>query len=119
VSAELVSKMKSGAAIVDVCIDQGGCVETSRPTTHSDPTFIVNGVVHYCVGNMPGAVGRTSSQALCNATLPYVRQLAALGADTFAAQSDGHAEAINMREGQLINAAVAEAFEGAKPGEST
>jgi len=112
VPADLVSQMKSGAAIVDVCVDQGGCVETSRPTTHSDPTFIVDEVVHYCVGNMPGAVGRTSSPALCNATLPYLRQLAESGVEDFAARSDGHAEAINMREGQLINSAVAEAFEG-------
>ncbi|MBL7220344.1 MAG: alanine dehydrogenase [Phycisphaerae bacterium] len=111
-TAQMVSGMKPGSVIVDVCIDQGGCVETSRPTTHGDPTFVVDGVVHYCVGNMPGAVGRTSSQALCNATLPYARQLAALGVDDFAAQSPGHAEAINMRRGELLNAAVGEAFDG-------
>jgi alanine dehydrogenase len=111
-TADLVTKMKPGSVIVDVCIDQGGCAETSRPTTHGDPTFVVDEVVHYCVCNMPGAVGRTSSQALCNATLPYVRQLASLGVDKFAAQSPGCAEAINMRNGELTNAAVAEAFEG-------
>ncbi len=104
--------MKPGAVIVDVSIDQGGCVETSHPTTHGDPTYVVDDVVHYCVGNMPGAVGRTSSQALCNATLPYARELAALGVDDFAAQSPGHADAINMRRGKLLNAAVADAFAG-------
>ena len=111
-TADIVAGMKPGSVIVDVCIDQGGCAETSRPTTHGDPTFVVDEVVHYCVCNMPGAVGRTSSQALCNATLPYVRQLANLGVDDFAALSKGHGEAINMRRGKLINAAVAEAFEG-------
>ena len=68
--------MKPGAVIVDVAIDQGGCVETSRPTTHREPTYVVDGVVHYCVTNMPGAVGRTSTYALCNVTLPYVLQIA-------------------------------------------
>jgi alanine dehydrogenase len=111
-TADLVARMKPGAVIVDVCIDQGGCVETSHPTTHGDPTFVVDEVVHYCVCNMPGAVGRTSSQALCNATLPYVRQLANLGVDEFAAQSPGHADAINMRGGKLTNSAVADVFEG-------
>ena len=110
ITRDLLKKMKNGAVIVDVCIDQGGCAETSRETTHHEPTFIVDGVVHYCVGNMPGAVGRTSSQALCNATLPYVRQLAALGLDDFAAGSPGHAAAVNMRDGRLTNAAVAEVF---------
>jgi len=71
----LLAKMKTGSVIVDVCIDQGGCTEASRPTTHSEPTYLVDGVVHYCVTNIPGAVSRTSSPALCNATLPYVREL--------------------------------------------
>ena len=79
VPRSLVSKMKPGSVIVDVSIDQGGCTETSRPTTHSDPVYLVDGVVHYCVTNIPGAVSRTSTLALCNATLPYVRQLASLG----------------------------------------
>ena len=103
--------MKTGAVIVDVCIDQGGCVATSRPTTHQDPTYIVDGVVHYCVANMPGAVGRTSSQALCNATLPYVRQLARLGVEAFAAQSPGHGAAVNLCDGKLAHPAVIEAFD--------
>jgi alanine dehydrogenase len=110
VAAETVRQMKTGAVVVDVCIDQGGCVETSRPTTHHDPTYIVDGVVHYCVTNMPGAVGRTSSHALCNATLPYARQLARLGVEKFAAQSAGHAAAVNMAGGRITNRAVAEAF---------
>ena len=76
VRREDLARMKPGAVIVDVAIDQGGCVETSRPTTHRQPTYIVDGVVHYCVTNMPGAVGRTSTYALCNVTLPYVLQLA-------------------------------------------
>jgi alanine dehydrogenase len=105
-----VRKMKRGAVIVDVSIDQGGCFETSRPTTHADPTYLVDGVVHYCVTNMPGAVGRTSTQALCNATLPYVRELARLGAAAFAAVDAGHAAAVNMRAGKLANAGVISAF---------
>ncbi len=102
--------MKPGAVIVDVSIDQGGCFETSRPTTHGEPTYIIDGVVHYCVANMPGAVGRTSSQALCNATLPYVRELASLGADRFAAVSPGHRAAVNLRAGKLANPGVISAF---------
>ena len=106
----LLKKMKPGSVIVDVSIDQGGCAETSRPTTHSDPIYIVDGVVHYCVTNIPGAVSRTSTLALCNATLPYVRQLASLGVDAFAAVDSGHAAAINMAGRKLTNAAVAQAF---------
>jgi alanine dehydrogenase len=102
--------MKPGSVIVDVCVDQGGCVETTRPTTHSEPTYIIDEVVHYCVANMPGAVGRTSSLALCNATLPYARELAACGVDGFASKSPGRAAAVNMREGHITHRAVAEAF---------
>jgi alanine dehydrogenase len=110
VGADLVKKMKAGAVIVDVCIDQGGCVETARPTTHHDPVYVVDDVVHYCVGNMPGAVGRTSTQALCNATLPYLRQLARLGPDAFVALDPGRAAALNLRGGKITCAAVADAF---------
>jgi alanine dehydrogenase len=106
----LLKKMKPGAVIVDVCIDQGGCIETSRPTTHHEPTYVVDGVVHYCVTNIPGAVSRTSSQALCNATLPYARQLASLGVDAFAALDAGHATAINLRAQHLVNDAVAAVY---------
>ena len=105
-----LATMKPGAVIVDVSIDQGGCFETSRPTTHGEPTYTIDGVVHYCVANMPGAVGRTSSQALCNATLPYVRELAALGADRFAAVDAGHRAAVNLRSGRLTNPGVISAF---------
>jgi alanine dehydrogenase len=112
VSRGHLARMKNGAVVVDVCIDQGGCFETSRPTTHLDPTYIVDGVVHYCVTNMPGAVGRTSSQALCNATLPYARELAARGPDGFAALSPGRAAGINLRDGKIVNPAVAGVFPG-------
>ena len=79
VTRAMIKTMKPGAVLVDISIDQGGCFETSRPTTHADPTFVVDGVIHYCVANMPGAVPRTSTLALTNATLPYVRALADLG----------------------------------------
>ncbi len=107
---ETIARMKSGAVVVDVAIDQGGCFETSRPTTHTEPTYIVDGVVHYCVANMPGAVGRTSTQALCNATLPYARELAELGPDAFADMDAGRASAVNARDGRLVNPVVAEVF---------
>jgi alanine dehydrogenase len=110
VTGSLVRRMKPGSVIVDVSIDQGGCIETARPTTHHDPIYVVDEVVHYCVGNMPGAVGRTSTQALCNATLPYVRQLAKHGADGFLALDRGRAAALNLRAGKIVSADVADAF---------
>jgi len=110
IDADTVREMKSGAVIVDVSIDQGGCVETSQPTTHSKPTYIVDDVVHYCVTNIPGAVPGTSSRALCNATLPYARELANLGIDGFVALDKGHAAALNMRDGKITSPPVAEAF---------
>jgi alanine dehydrogenase len=103
--------MKPGSVIVDVSIDQGGCFETSRPTTHSHPTYIVDSVVHYCVANMPAAVGRTSTQALCNATLPYVRRLAKLGPAEFLEVDRGHQESLNIAQGKIQNSDVAAAFE--------
>ncbi|MCI0675557.1 MAG: alanine dehydrogenase [Phycisphaerales bacterium] len=103
--------MKQGAVIVDVAIDQGGCVETARVTTHSNPIYTVDGIVHYCVGNMPGAVARTSTQALTNATLPWVVKLAKQGADKLAKADPHFANAINMNRGVLTNKAVAEAHE--------
>jgi alanine dehydrogenase len=106
----LLKKMKTGSVIVDVCVDQGGCVETCRPTTHHNPTYIVDGVVHYCVTNIPGAVSRTSSQALCNATLPYVRELVSLGVDEFTAVDAGHSAALNIKDHKIINAAVSGVF---------
>ena len=113
ISGKLVSGMKKGSVIVDVCIDQGGCCETSRPTTHSDPIYVVDDVVHYCVTNMPGAVGRTSSHALCNATLAYCRELASMGLDDFLRKSAGRNAALNMRNGKITCKAVAEALEPA------
>ncbi len=110
ITRDLVSRMKRGAVIVDVCIDQGGCCETSKPTTHSDPVYVVDEVVHYCVANMPGAVGRTSSHALCNATLAYCRELAAQGLDGFLSKSPGRAAALNMRARKITCDAVVEAF---------
>ncbi|MEM9828857.1 MAG: alanine dehydrogenase [Planctomycetota bacterium] len=108
VRREDLSRMKPGSVIIDVAVDQGGCIETSRPTTHRDPTYVVDGVVHYCVANMPGAVGRTSTYALCNATLPSIIQLAEQGG---ADDCPRLRSALNIQNGQIIHAAVAEAFE--------
>lgn len=101
VSRELISRMKPGAAVVDVAIDQGGCFETSTPTTHAEPTFIVDGVVHYCVANMPGAVARTSSYALNNATLPYVLQIANKGPRRALEDNPGLLNGLNVINGVL------------------
>ncbi|MDF2182413.1 alanine dehydrogenase [Neptuniibacter sp. CAU 1671] len=110
VSEELVSRMKQGAVLVDVAIDQGGCFATSSATTHSNPTFIKHGVVHYCVANMPGAVARTSSQALSNVTLPYVLQLANHGWRSAFAKDPGFANGLNVHQGQIYCPGVASAF---------
>ncbi len=110
ITREIIKTMKRGAVLVDVAIDQGGCFETSRPTTHGDPTYVVDEVVHYCVANIPGAVSRTSSQALCHATLPYARELAGLGLDPFLAKSDGYRASLNIRKGKITHLGVAEAF---------
>lgn len=110
VRREDLSRMKPGAVIVDVAIDQGGCIETSRPTTHRNPTYLVDGIVHYCVTNMPGAVGRTSTYALNNVTLPYTLQLANQGWKALAAANPGVALGINMIDGKVTNQAVAKTF---------
>src|SRR5690349_6231709 len=102
--------MKNGAVIVDVAIDQGGCIETARPTTHQQPTYVVDGVVHYCVTNMPGAVGRTSTIALCNATLPYALRIANKGYEKAAAEDPGLGEGINLVGGRVTNGAVADSL---------
>lgn len=102
--------MKPGSVIIDVAIDQGGCVETSKPTTHKNPTYIVDEVLHYCVTNMPGAVGRTSTFALCNVTLPWVVQLAQQGIDQAISASKPLQEALNVRRGKVTNEAVAKTF---------
>jgi alanine dehydrogenase len=104
-----LAHIKPGSVIVDVAIDQGGCVETSRVTTHRNPVYEVDGVLHYCVGNMPGAVARTSTLALTNVTLPWVLRLAKHGAETLARRDPHFARAINTYGGRLTNAAVAAA----------
>lgn len=103
--------MKPGSVIIDVAIDQGGCFETSRPTTHQSPTYVVHEVVHYCVTNMPGAVGRTSTFALCNATLPYILQLAQRGVQTSLETLPAMVQAANVVRGKITHAPVAEAFD--------
>ncbi len=103
--------MKPGSVIIDVAIDQGGCVATSHPTTHSNPTFIIDDVVHYCVTNMPGAVGRTSTFALCNVTLPWALQIANRGLLQAAADLAPIARAVNAFQGEVSNRRVAEAFD--------
>lgn len=110
VTAEDLKLMKPGAVIIDVAVDQGGCVETTRPTTHSNPTYIVEGIVHYAVTNMPGAVGRTSTYALCNVTFPYALRIANDGLAAACAKDPGLADAVNMHRGQITNRAVAETF---------
>jgi alanine dehydrogenase len=102
--------MQPGSVIIDVAIDQGGCVATSRPTTHSEPTYIVEQVLHYCVTNMPGAVGRTSTYALCNVTLPWALQIANRGIQGAAASLRPVARAINIMSGEVTNRAVADTF---------
>jgi alanine dehydrogenase len=102
--------MKPGSVIIDVAIDQGGCVETSRPTTHRQPTYIVDDVVHYCVTNMPGAVGRTSTFALCNVTLPWIVQLAENGVDRCIINSKPLRDSLNIHRGNVTNQAVAQTF---------
>jgi alanine dehydrogenase len=102
--------MKKGSVVVDVAIDQGGCFETSRPTTHAEPTYVIDGVVHYCVANMPGGVARTSAFALNNATLPFVLALADRGWKR-ALREDPHLrEGLNVAHGKVTHAAVAQAL---------
>lgn len=110
ISRDMLSAMRPGSVIVDVAIDQGGCVETSKPTTHQNPTYVVDGVVHYCVANMPGGVARTSTLALTNATLPFVLRLANQGY-TDALAADAHLLAgLNIHRGAVTHAAVARAL---------
>lgn len=109
ISREMLSRMQKGAVIVDVAIDQGGCAETSRPTSHSAPVYEVDGILHYCVPNMPGAVPRTSTFALTNATLPYALALADKGPDNAAAQDPALRRGIAVSRGRVANRLVAEA----------
>jgi alanine dehydrogenase len=110
VTRAMVKTMKQGAVLVDIAIDQGGCFETSRPTTHAAPTYVLDGVIHYCVTNMPGAVPRTSTFALTNATLPYVRSLADHGWQQAIARDAGLARGLNVHAGQVTHQAVASAL---------
>jgi alanine dehydrogenase len=109
VTREMLTSMKPGAALVDVAIDQGGCFETSRPTTHADPTYLVDGIVHYCVANMPGAVPISSTKALTNVTLPYVEAIADYGLQAAVARDPALAKGVNVIGGKVTYAAVAEA----------
>jgi alanine dehydrogenase len=102
--------MRPGAVVVDVAIDQGGCFETSRPTTHQEPTYVVDGIVHYCVANMPGGVARTSTFALTNATLPYVLALADKGYRKAMLDDANFREGLNVHHGRVTHRAVAEAL---------
>lgn len=110
VTRAMIKTMKPGAVLVDIAIDQGGCFETSRPTTHADPTFVVDGVIHYCVANMPGAVPRTSTLALTNATLPYARSLADLGWREAFKRDPGLAAGLNVHAGEITHEVVARAL---------
>jgi alanine dehydrogenase len=110
IEREQLKEMKPGSVIIDVAIDQGGCIATSRPTTHSEPTYIVDDVLHYCVTNMPGAVGRTSTFALCNVTLPWVIEIAQRGIEDAANSLRPIARAVNMFAGEVTNRPVAETF---------
>jgi alanine dehydrogenase len=109
VSRALLSQMRKGSVLVDVAIDQGGCFETSRPTTHAEPTYLVDGIVHYCVANMPGAVARTSTFALTNATLPYVLALANQGVQALTGDSC-FLEGLNVHRGKVTNQPVCDAL---------
>ena len=110
VTRAMLSTMKPGAVLVDISIDQGGCFETSKPTTHADPTFVVDGIIHYCVANMPGAVPRTSTFALTNATLPYLRALADLGWQGAFKRDPGLANGLNVHAGEITHDVVARAL---------
>ncbi|MDH5493835.1 MAG: alanine dehydrogenase, partial [Myxococcales bacterium] len=108
VDRAMISTMKKGSVIVDVAVDQGGCIETVRPTTHDDPTYEVDGVVHYCVANMPGAVAQTSTFALTNVTLRYAERIASLGAIEALKRDPGFAKGVNCWDGFCTYGAVAE-----------
>ena len=107
----MIKKMKKGSAIVDISIDQGGCFETSKPTSHSEPTFLVDDVVHYCVTNMPGAVARTSTQALENSTLPFTLAIANKGYQKALLQDKNLLNGLNIHDGKITHPEVAKALD--------
>jgi alanine dehydrogenase len=111
VSREMIASMRPGSVVVDVAIDQGGCFETSRPTTHSDPTYVEEGVVHYCVANIPGAVARTSTLALTSVTLPYLIEIADHGIEGAASSDPALAKGLSTLRGSLVSEPVAEAHD--------
>ncbi|HET9927605.1 MAG TPA: alanine dehydrogenase, partial [Rubrobacter sp.] len=111
VTREMVASMRPGSVVADVAIDQGGCVETARPTTHSDPTYVEEGVVHYCVANIPGAVARTSTLALTSATLPYLIKIADEGLEGAATEDETLAKGLSTFRGDLVSEPVAEAHD--------
>lgn len=111
VTREMVSKMEPGSVVVDIAVDQGGCIETCKPTTHEAPTFLIDGVIHYCVANMPGAVARTSTYALTNLTLKYARSIARFGVEEVASQDQAFKLGINIYKGSLVYRQVAEDLE--------
>ena len=111
VTRDMVKTMKRGSVLVDIAIDQGGCFETSHPTTHADPVYEVDGIIHYCVANMPGAVARTSAFALNNATLPFALKIANLGAEEAMRQDRHLANGLNVSDGKVRHQAVAEALD--------
>ena len=110
VSRDMISRMTPGSVVIDVAVDQGGCIETCKPTTHSDPTFLVDGVVHYCVTNIPGAVPRTSTEALCNVSFPFIEEIANLGLSESLGRDPVLAKGLNTYEGQVTNRAVADSL---------
>lgn len=111
ITKDMLSLMKPGTVLVDVAVDQGGCIETCKPTTHQDPTYVIDGVIHYCVANMPGAVPYTSTIALSNATLPYAIQLANKGWQKACSDSKELSLGLNVVNGKIVYKAVAEAFD--------
>jgi alanine dehydrogenase len=106
----MLKTMKPGAVVIDVAVDQGGCIETCKPTTHDNPTYVVDGILHYCVANMPGAVPFTSTTALTNATLPFVLQVANKGWKRACDENTELAKGLNMADGKIYYKAVAEAW---------
>ncbi len=107
---EMISTMNQGSVVIDVSVDQGGCIETTKPTTHSNPTYLVDGIIHYCVSNIPGAVPRTSTYALSNATLPYVLKLANMGSEAAIKTVPSLAKGVNTYKGKITYQAIAEVF---------
>jgi alanine dehydrogenase len=110
VSRQMMKRMRFGSAIVDISVDQGGCFETTRPTTHEHPTYIEEGIVHYCVANIPGAYPRTSTLALTNATLPYIHQIADKGYEKAMEENNALRKGLNLIDGKVVCQGVAESF---------